>query len=189
MQEEKWGKLNFNISHHGDWVVLASHPSALIGVDVMKINDLPGNQPVNAFLSSFADQLTPYERAVIQGTDQIHLNDERQRLEQFYRLWALKESYIKATGLGLKFQLERAEFHQHPSAPTSDSSHLNKIEHGTRLFLDGIETNSWHFEQHYLDNSHVVAVAFESNHYPSQTTFPDIHFRELQISDLQPRES
>jgi 4'-phosphopantetheinyl transferase len=39
---------NFNISHHGDWVVIASDPERIIGVDVSKVEVFGANKACNS---------------------------------------------------------------------------------------------------------------------------------------------
>jgi 4'-phosphopantetheinyl transferase len=70
----------------------------------------------------------------------------------------LKEAYIKALGIGLGFDLKRAEFQQENWS--FDSKRLSSIvETTTKLSVDGILQDRWRFEQHYLDEKHPVAVA------------------------------
>ena len=36
----------------------------------------------------------------------MKIEDEHKRCEEFYRLWTLKESFMKVTGLGMKLPLD-----------------------------------------------------------------------------------
>ena len=72
----------FSLSHSGDWCVLAMHKDD-IGVDIEKIDE--------QHLSVAPAVFTPGEQ------DWMHENP----LERFHILWTLKESLMKATGLGL----------------------------------------------------------------------------------------
>lgn len=81
----------FNISHSGDWVVVAIS-QAEIGVDVEKIQQTHEDIAHRFF--------TPFENYYIEkGTLQ-------ERAARFTQIWALKESYIKYLGTGLSTPLE-----------------------------------------------------------------------------------
>ena len=54
---------------------------------------------------------------------------------------ALKESFIKAIGTGLGFNLQRAEFHLSPHPVTEEQG-----QHRTMMHLDEEEEDSWRFE-------------------------------------------
>lgn len=80
-------KLAFNLSHAGDWVACVAADSA-IGIDIEAIAD--GNS------YDLSTLFTDSEIAFIDSS-----NDQKQRQQRFYRLWTLKESYVKAIGTGL----------------------------------------------------------------------------------------
>lgn len=83
--------LQFSLSHSGDWVICAAG-SCAVGCDIEKI------APVDLRV---ADRFfSPDEAADIaaQPTPEA-------QAELFYRYWVLKESFIKATGLGMNLPL------------------------------------------------------------------------------------
>lgn len=98
--------VEFNLSHSGAWVVCAIN-STPVGVDVEQI------RPVEPELS----------RRVFSATEDLqrHFVDPSGRLDQFFRLWTLKESYIKMTGQGLTLPLP--DFSVVPSASDGFSVH------------------------------------------------------------------
>lgn len=59
----------------------------------------------------------------------------------FVPIEALKESFIKAIGTGLGFNLQRLEFHLSPEPPTQD-----RVLRQTRMYLDEEEETDWTFE-------------------------------------------
>ncbi|MDF7826730.1 4'-phosphopantetheinyl transferase superfamily protein [Pontiellaceae bacterium B12227] len=79
--------VSFNVSHSGDWVVLAFGRNRDIGVDVEKIRR---EMDVMSIASRY---FTPEESALIEASDDVH------RL--FFHHWARKEAYIKAIGSAL----------------------------------------------------------------------------------------
>jgi len=90
-------KLSFNLSHSGDWIILAFADGADIGVDVQLIDTGPrfrGEKVVKYALH-------PDEREALAATS------EDKHRELFYGIWTLKEATIKAMGLSLHGQLER----------------------------------------------------------------------------------
>jgi phosphopantetheinyl transferase len=48
--------IDFNVSHHGEWVVIAACSYGKIGIDVTR-NELPSER-IDAFIECFADQVS-----------------------------------------------------------------------------------------------------------------------------------
>ncbi|XP_039986679.1 L-aminoadipate-semialdehyde dehydrogenase-phosphopantetheinyl transferase [Xiphias gladius] len=169
---------SFNLSHQGDYAVLAAEQGAQVGVDIMKIT-MPGNSSVPEFFRIMTRQFTAYEWSVIQSA-----SSEHQQLAAFYRHWALKESFIKAIGTGLGFNLQRVEFHL-SSEPLTQDRALRQ----TKMHLDEEEEEDWIFEESLLDVDHHVAVALgpadrpDSAPHPSSLP-PPTTFTLLSFSDL-----
>ena len=130
------GNYNFNVSHHGAWVVAISDASRLVGVDIMRYDEPTRGR--ETFFESMRAQFTEREWNEI-GVD----------LKVFYRFWALKESYIKAIGIGLGFNLQRACF------STSSGHGLGRAI----VEIDSVVQSSWEFFCTELDDFHCVAVA------------------------------
>jgi len=80
------GGRRFNLSHSGRWII-AVFDNGPVGVDIELIKPLaPG-------VAEFA--LSPVEMETMQTLA------ETERLSYFYDVWTLKESWLKASGLGL----------------------------------------------------------------------------------------
>ena len=77
---------------------------------------------------------------------------ELSQLKTFYRLWSLKESYIKAIGVGLGIDLKTIEF-QFAGEKRGETPKM------ATLIKDGTEMKQWNFFLHYPDDEHVVSVA------------------------------
>lgn len=90
--------VHFNLSHSGSWAVCALGRAPL-GVDLQQ--ERPLRQPV---LRRFA----PSEQAWLEKLS------APERQSAFFDLWALKESYLKATGAGLAGGLDSVSFTLHP---------------------------------------------------------------------------
>ncbi len=84
-------EIAFNVSHSGDWVVLAFGRNRSIGVDVEKIKQ---EMDVLAIASRY---FSPEETVLIENAE------DRQNI--FFQLWARKEAYVKACGSTLFSEL------------------------------------------------------------------------------------
>lgn len=172
---------SFNVSHQGDYAVLAAEQGMQVGVDIMKTT-MPGSSSVPEFFRIMTRQFTAYEWSIIQSA-----GSEHQQLAAFYRHWALKESFIKAIGTGLGFNLQRVEFHL-PTEPLTQPRALRQ----TKMHLDEEEEEDWIFEESLLDADHHVAVALgpadklgsvpPPSSLPPPSTFTLLSFSELVAS-------
>ncbi|WP_122053876.1 4'-phosphopantetheinyl transferase superfamily protein [Vibrio sp. Evd11] len=94
--------LNFNISHSKEHLLIAvcqrEGKQVQLGVDIE-----------HARSSTNIDSIMKHYFSDTELTDLLKLNKEEQR-ERFFDLWALKESYIKATGKGLATSLRSFSF-------------------------------------------------------------------------------
>nr|CAG4640603.1 EOG090X00DN [Eulimnadia texana] len=142
--------IDFNVSHQGLYAVLAATTrSGPIGVDIMQIDVKRFQDNVyklNNFFHTMRSQFTVNEWKNIRN------GDLKQQLANFYRHWCLKESYVKATGTGIGFDLQRIDFEVRETL-TSDGVTSTKVK------VDGQLEERWHFEEFLLDESHCVAVA------------------------------
>ncbi|XP_015707709.1 L-aminoadipate-semialdehyde dehydrogenase-phosphopantetheinyl transferase [Coturnix japonica] len=139
---------NFNVSHQGDYAVLAAEPELQVGIDVMKTN-LPGSSSIPNFFHIMKRQFTEREWHVIKS-----MNNEWMQLDMFHRHWALKESFLKAIGVGIGFNLQRIEFNVSPL-----QMEIGKVYNETQMLLDGEKEEEWTFEETRLDDYHHIAVA------------------------------
>ncbi|MBB6019620.1 4'-phosphopantetheinyl transferase [Paenibacillus sp. JGP012] len=137
-------KVQFNVSHSGDWVALISGGTDELGVDVEKIS------PIDLQIAErfFSPQENTYLAAM----------PADQQLNTFYRLWTLKESYIKAIGMGL-------------SMPLNSFAILpNILEHGELDWSckqDG-QSVPHRFYSHPLDEQHMLASCAAEGELPAQ---------------------
>jgi 4'-phosphopantetheinyl transferase len=87
------GTLEFNVSHSGDWIVLAFARGLPLGVDVECCRDLDFNELVNSAFS-------PQERETWSRLPSA------EHARAFFSAWTRKEAYLKALGLGLSKSLD-----------------------------------------------------------------------------------
>lgn len=128
-------RLRFNLTHTRGLVAVAVVLDRDIGVDAENLT----RRDVGP---SVADRyFSPSEVAELATVT----SDARQR--RFLEYWTLKESYIKARGMGLSLPLEQFSFHLSASNPT--------ISFDPRL-VD--QPAAWQFRQFWLPE-HLLAVA------------------------------
>ncbi|MDV7340260.1 4'-phosphopantetheinyl transferase superfamily protein [Terasakiella sp. A23] len=106
-QTNVWGRphvkdgganFDFNLSHSEGMIVLAVSDGRNIGVDVERVKE---NIDLDIAESVFSKE----------EFDQFQKLPESQKRNHFFRLWVLKESFIKAKGQGLSIGLDQFSFH------------------------------------------------------------------------------
>ncbi|NWH94906.1 ADPPT transferase, partial [Aegithalos caudatus] len=108
-----------------------------------------GSSSIPNFFHIMKRQFTEMEWNVIKS-----MSNEWMQLDMFYRHWALKESFLKAIGVGIGFNLQRIEFNVSPL-----KLEIGKVYKETNMLLDGEKEEEWTFEETRLDDHHHVAVA------------------------------
>lgn len=133
--------IKFNYSHSGEWIVCAmSHED--IGVDVEKVQEID-----ISIADSFFSCLEK---------DHLMACQPNQRLDYFYDLWTLKESYIKWDGRGL-------------SIPLKDFS-IDIKSTGDIQIKSDIYRSSCFFKQYFIDGDYKLSVCSSKNEFPDQVT-------------------
>jgi 4'-phosphopantetheinyl transferase len=129
------GDLDFNLAH-SDGIAVCLVGRGIIGVDVEDLFRRAPLEVIDRFFSTIEVQ------SLIQRPIEL-------RPRRFYEYWTLKESYIKARGLGLSLPLDRFAF-------DLDSDHRPRIS-----FLPPIEDDAsrWQFTLLTPTARHLVAVA------------------------------
>uniref|UniRef100_A0A8D0C4X0 L-aminoadipate-semialdehyde dehydrogenase-phosphopantetheinyl transferase n=1 Tax=Salvator merianae TaxID=96440 RepID=A0A8D0C4X0_SALMN len=148
---------SFNISHQGNYAVLAAESDCQVGIDITKTS-LPGSGSIPNFFRIMRRQFTEKEWSAI-----MSMENEWLQLDMFHRHWALKESFIKAIGVGIGFELQRIEFNVSPV-----HLEVGKTYNETIMLLDGEEEKEWTFQ----------ALSSDMN----QTTFTMLTFDDLMTS-------
>ena len=164
---------SFNISHQGNYTVLAASTAQNVGIDIMKFVT-PNNTDIPSFFKLMKGQFVEGEWKYIHNFE-----NEWTKLKAFYRLWCLKESYVKAVGVGIG----------------SHSAALFNFRINTRLLDVSDDCNdsvlylknlpqSWTFHECLLDDNHIVAVAMETSESRDMVKFEHISFDSL-IEDAE----
>jgi 4'-phosphopantetheinyl transferase len=88
-------RIEFSVSHSADQALIAITLGRLVGVDIERMD------PKVSILKLAQRFFSPREAAELANLP------ERDQLAGFYRGWTCKESYLKATGFGLSFPLNK----------------------------------------------------------------------------------
>jgi 4'-phosphopantetheinyl transferase len=87
--------IEFNISHSGGYALIALTLENKLGIDIEEINPEIDYQSLsNRFFSD-------------KEKNELLSLDREQQCDAFYHIWTRKESFIKATGKGIAFGLDR----------------------------------------------------------------------------------
>lgn len=136
--------LAFNVSHTSGLVAVAVALDREVGVDVE--DEKRSGQTIEIADRFFSAAETAELRSQPAGSQR----------ERFFEYWTLKESYIKARGMGLSIPLDQFSFHLAPGAKP-------RISFDPRLADDPA---SWQFEELRLSERHPVAVAIRRRGEP-----------------------
>ena len=147
------GQCNFNVSHHGDWLMIfanidfSSPPFPLIGCDIVRV-DFRSDSGVSVaeYLNSFSDILSAEEKNFL---DKIISPTEK--LEAFYEFWSIKEAAVKAIGLGLSFDLKFV-----------DCSSVGKIRWKSETEWKNFD---WKIKTFQIDQKHKAAIVKASDKF------------------------
>jgi 4'-phosphopantetheinyl transferase len=105
-------RLKFNLSHTGEWALLAVCWEREVGVDIEQIRPLPE-------LAELAERFfSPAEREALRA---LH---PEQKARAFFNCWTRKEAFIKALGSGLYQPLDSFDVTLRPNEP----AHLLRVE-------------------------------------------------------------
>jgi 4'-phosphopantetheinyl transferase len=130
--------LRFNISHSGDFVLLAFTREYDIGVDIEQIRSLPDMDDLaQRFFSS-------------EERSQIASMPREQRERAFFACWTRKEAYLKAIGNGLSTRLDSFCVTLSPAEPAR-LMHINGDTHAAQ---------AWTIQDLTLVPDYAAAIAY-----------------------------
>lgn len=165
--------ISFNVSHQGSYTVLVGELAEIkLGVDIMAL-EYAGGKSISEFFRIMNRNFSTAEWEEIRGSTSE--KSEMEQISMFCRHWALKESYVKALGVGIVVDLRSIDFQ------TNSELSRNSVVTDTVLYIDGIKQD-WLFEESLLDSQHCIAVALEKNKNPlhlHNTTFKIIDHEKL----------
>jgi len=139
LEPEAPAGLSFNASRTPAWVALVVTRGMACGIDVEHVQR-------RADVGRIARAFAPAERALLDRTPA----PERRR--SFFRLWTLKEAFLKARGTGLAGGLDACSFSL-PAGAAPRAAFARSLEDDPR---------AWSFHLLEPDPDHQLAVAFAS---------------------------
>ena len=137
----------FNISHSGNWVVVAFSDQE-VGLDIEKVKGDRRHIADRFFTESELKDLKS-------------IKDDQQQQLYFYQLWTLKESYMKAIGKGISMSL--------------DSFAFAKENDKFKLAFSGNDED-WYFYSSYLEKEYFLSICAKEEFSTDslQLTFKDL---------------
>ena len=150
-QNIKYGKngkpeiegLHFNISHAENFVICSVSENP-VGCDIEKIRSIKSGFEKRFFTQNEVSYLDKFSG--------------EEKLKQFFRLWTMKESYMKFTGDGMKLALNRIEF---------------VFDDSIKVFRDGILCDC-NFKEYEL-SGYKISVCAKENEFASTLEFVDFN--------------
>ncbi|WP_226529953.1 4'-phosphopantetheinyl transferase family protein [Metabacillus niabensis] len=138
--------LHFNLSHSGNWIVAAISKQK-VGIDIEHLKTIA--------IERYSSFLQINER------NYILVGNSEERLRRFFEVWTLKESYIKAIGMG---------FYE----PLSSYSVIQAVGNGGLPVQATIKNELFWFKQYLLDDRYPLAICSKSSGFPNQIEITDI---------------
>lgn len=127
--------LYFNMSNSGNIVVIAFSRDSEVGVDVEQIRLLPD---LDEMISS---NFTSSEIKFITARPE-------EMISRFFRFWTVKESYLKATGEGMRLRPDNIEF-------TMENEKIRQLS------IKGVfEQEDWNFKEFSMGTDYVGTISY-----------------------------
>lgn len=119
-------KIDFNISHSGDYTICAIGNSP-VGIDIQKMDDIAKEQ-----IMLIAKQFFSSDEAKL-------LDTVDNKIDLFYSFWCLKESFVKYTGVGLSAPLDSFSFSLGDTKSIVEFCSHNYCHPNPNFFITSIE--------------------------------------------------
>jgi 4'-phosphopantetheinyl transferase len=121
------GQLQFNVSHSGEYVLIAIADGRAVGIDVEQVHD---DFDVDEVAVHFFSANEQHDLETFTG---------RAKIEAFYNCWTRKEAYLKAQGAGLSFPLDQFDVSLRPGEPARLIATRPDPAEATRWQLSGLD--------------------------------------------------
>lgn len=141
--EDKFNNLQFNLSHTDGKILIGVTKERALGVDIEYMNKSRDTLKIAEHYF--------HSKEWNVNLMQDNLYPDYEQVKHFYKLWTLKEAFIKAEGRGLFLPMDLFYF---------EDCHL----HRPKLVIaspDAYSTKKWKFEHVFLDKNYSLSIAFE----------------------------
>jgi len=150
-------KINFNVSHSNNKIILGIVKNKHIGIDIENITSLkPYDDVINRYFSKY---------------EILKFNSLSNSLRQkaFFATWTRKEAYIKAQGLGLSYPLNKFSVSIDPNS-------------NTQLIDDeNCDISTWSLEEILSSDDYIAAIAVKGTNLKyTFKNYNDIHILKFQ---------
>ena len=154
---------HFNLSHCDGLVACAVSRRLEMGVDVERLTD---EVPFEFAQSQFGQEEARWLNSLPAAT----------RTSGFYRLWTLKEAYLKAAGFGMAQPMRDFSFGFDPLTVTFHDPSLG-------------DASKWRFHQLEIGRRHMLALAWQSGSDKVPIDVRPMHFEDLVYGSADRAES
>lgn len=131
---------------HDNALVVAICMRVRCGIDVVRLALPRQDEALCEFFDIYHEVFAPSEWRLIRGDDELAQQGpgwfDQRAVDRFFVLWALKESYVKATGDGIGFGLERIAF--------AFDNERAELPVAATVRVDGIAQSQWSFSLRYV---------------------------------------
>ena len=138
-------KFCFSLSHSGE-MVMCSVSSCDVGCDVEKVTNIDLEIAKNYF---YLDEFKLINRQ----------ESKDEKYDMFFRLWTLKESFMKITGLGMSLPLDAFQI---------------KIRDNEIVIKQDFDNREYYFKEYNIDKDYKFSCCSVINAFPKNTQFVDI---------------
>ena len=128
---------HYNLSHSGQWIVCACG-NAPVGIDVEQVKPIECVKMARHMFSA-------------EESKDLESKDEVERLNYFYAIWTIKESYLKAKGVGLSEPLDAFSI---------------KVSEDGIIHISG--QDGFFFKQYVVEHNYIISICSCVNDFPSK---------------------
>lgn len=142
--------IRFNYSHSGDYLILAVCNDSELGIDIEEIKEIPELEWLAE--NNFSDS---------EFLAFISFNNDKERLNFFYKIWTRKEAILKGMGTGITNDLKQIILFQ---PPINDSAFTSEF----------MKYNDWILSDLIVPENYLAALAYQSENLKKLVYFDTI---------------
>jgi len=129
------------------------------------------------------DDATMSNAELLQLVDRAPQRIQQAVMKNFFVYWTLKESFMKATGMGVEIELQRMQFEYSTEDLSRNDACL--VDFKPCLRLDGRVLPGWTFESCMIDEDHVASICIGPLKQIETAKVTSSHLRQCMTSHLR----